>query len=80
MCSVAEVELGASFVNGREAIIKKIIMAELGHPHTHTTIVTENTTVEGVIKYIIQPKMIKIMDMLLHWLHGLEAQDQFEFK
>ena len=64
--SVVDMELVVVFINAREAVVKQIILTELGHPHPHTTFITDNTTAEGAINHTIQPKKTKAMDMHLH--------------
>ncbi len=77
MSLAAEAELGALFVNAKEAVYLRQILIEMGHPQPKTPIQTDNTTAEGVINNIIQPKRTKAMDMRFHWLRDREAQGQF---
>jgi hypothetical protein len=68
MSSAAEAELGALFINTKEAVYLRQILMEMGHPQPKTPIQTNNTTAEGVINNKIQPKRTKAMDMQFHWL------------
>jgi len=77
MSSAAEAELGALFINAKEAVYLRQMLTEMGHPQPKTPIQTDNTTAEGVINKKIQPKRTKAMDMRFHWLHDREAQEQF---
>jgi hypothetical protein len=77
MSSAAEAELGALYINAKEAIHIHQILKEMGHPQLRTPIQTDNTTAEGVINNKIKPKRTKAMDMHYHWLHNREAQGQF---
>ena len=77
MSLTAEAELGALFINTKEAVYLQQILKEMGHPQPRTPIQTNNTTVEGVINNKIQPKRTKAMDMRYHWLRNREAQGQF---
>ena len=77
MSSAAEAELGALFINAKEAVYLRQILTEMGHPQPKTPIQTDNTTAEGVINNKIQPKRTKAMDMRFHWLRDREAQEQF---
>ena len=79
MSSAAEAEMGALYLNAKEAIYLRQILHEMGHTQTRTPICTDNTTAEGVIKNKIQPKRTKAMDMRFHWLRDREAQQQFKF-
>jgi hypothetical protein len=49
MSLAAEAELGALYLNAKEAAYLGQILAEMGHPQPRTPIQTNNLTVEGVI-------------------------------
>ena len=68
MSSVAEAELGALFINCREAIPERHALEIMGHKQTPTPIQTDNTTALGVVNKNITSKRLKSMDMKLHWL------------
>jgi hypothetical protein len=68
MSSAAVVELGALFLNPKEAVYLCQILTEMGHHQPQAPIQTNNTTTEGVINNKIHPKHIKAMDMRFHWL------------
>ncbi len=78
MSSAAEAELGAIFINAKEAVYLRQILTEMGHPQPRTPIQTDNSTAEGVINQKIQPKRTKAMDMRFHSLRDREAQGQFK--
>jgi hypothetical protein len=78
MSSAAEAELGAIFINAKEAVYLRQILTEMGHPQPRTPIQTDNLTAEGIINQKIQPKRTKAMDMRFHWLRNREAQGQFK--
>ena len=63
MSSAAEAELGALYLNAKEAIYLWRILNEMGHTQPRTLIFMDNTTAEGVINNKIQPKSTKAMDM-----------------
>jgi hypothetical protein len=73
MSSAAEAELGALYINAKEAVYLGQILNKMGHPQPKTPIQTDNTTAEGVINNKIQPKQTKAMDMRFHWLRDHEA-------
>jgi hypothetical protein len=77
MSSVAEAELGALYINAKEAVYIRQILIKMGHPQPKTPIQTGNLMGEGVITNKIQPKGTKAMDMRFHWLQDCEAQGQF---
>ena len=79
MSSAAEAELGALYINAREAVHIRNILTEMGHHQPPTPIQTDNTTAEGVVNNKVQPKRTKPMDMRFHWLRCRMAQKQFRF-
>ena len=79
MSSAAEAEIGALYLNAREAVYLRQILAEMGHPQPPTPIQTDNTTAEGLVNNKIQPKRTKAMDMRFHWLRDREQREQFRF-
>jgi hypothetical protein len=77
--SAAEAELGALFMNAREAVYLWRIFVEMGHPQPKTPIQIDNSTAEGFINSKIQPKCTKSMDMRFQWLKDRQAKEQFRF-
>jgi hypothetical protein len=77
--SAAEAELGALFMNARDAIYLQRILVEMGHPQPKTPIQTDNSTAKGFINSKIQPKRTKSMDMQFKWLKDRQAKEQFRF-
>ncbi len=77
--SAAEEELGALFINAREALYLHCILIKMGHPQPKNPIQTDNSIAMGFINSKIQPKRTKSMDMQFEWLKDREAKDQFCF-
>ena len=77
MSSAAEAELGALFINCREAVPARHTLEEMGHKQPPTPMQTNNTTALGVVTNNIASKRLKSMDMKLHWLRCPAAQQQF---
>ena len=77
MSSAAEAELGALFINCREAISARHALETMGHEQPPTPIKNDNTTALGVVTNNIASKQIKSMDTKLHWLRCRIAQKQF---
>ena len=77
MSSAAEAEIGALYLNAREAVYLRQILIEMEHPQPPTPIQMNNTTAEGVVNHKIQPKQTKAMDMRFHWLRDREQRQQF---
>ncbi len=74
MSSAAKAELGALFLNAKEAVYLRQILTKMGHPQPRTPLQTNNMTAERVINNKIQPKQTKAMDMRFHWLRNQEVQ------
>jgi hypothetical protein len=69
MSLAAEAELGALFINAKEAVHMHRILQEMGHPQPQTPIQIDNSTAEGVINSCSRPKRTKLMeDMQFEWL------------
>ena len=66
MSSAAEAELGALFINCREAVPAHHKLEEMGHKQPPTPMQTDNTTALGVVTNNIASKRLKLMDMKLH--------------
>ena len=66
MSSTAEAELGALFVNCKEAIPAQHALKAMGHKQPPTPMQTDNTTAHGVVTNNIASKRLKSMDMKLH--------------
>jgi len=77
MSSAAEAELGALYINAREAIPMRHLLEEMGHKQPPTPIQTDNSTAHGVVTNNIQPRRTKAMDMRFHWLRCRDSQGQF---
>jgi hypothetical protein len=78
MSSTAKAELGALYINTREAIPMQLLLKEIGHKPSPTPIQTNNSTAHSVVTDNIQPRCTKAMDMRFHWLCCQEAQGQFQ--
>jgi hypothetical protein len=76
MSSAAEAELGAQYINAKQAVPIRHKLKELGHPQgkTQNTIQTGNSTANRVVNSKIQPKQTKATDMRFYWLKDREAQ------
>ena len=78
MASAAEAELGALFLNAKEAVfLRRQVLTKTGHPKPRIPIQTDNITAEGMVNNKIQPKRTKAMGMRFHWLCNRKAQGQF---
>jgi hypothetical protein len=79
MSSAAEAELGALYVNAREAVPMRHLLEEMGHKQPKTPIQTDNSMASGVVNSTIQPRRTKAMDMRFYWLRCRDRQGQFRY-
>ena len=78
MSSAAEAEIGALFINAKEAVHVRRILSEMGHAQPQTPIQTDNSTADGVVNSRVRPKRTKAMDMRFEWLLDREQKQQFK--
>ena len=78
MSSAAEAELGALFINAKEAVVLKTTAQEMGHAQPPTPVQTDNTTASGIVNGTMKQRRIKAMDMRFHRIKDQIAQKQFE--
>ena len=78
MSSAAEAELGALYINCREAIPARHLLKAMGHKQPPTPMQTDNSDALGVATNKIHPKRTKAMDMRFHWLRCGTNQRQFQ--
>jgi len=75
--SAAEAELGALFLNGKDACPLRIALTELGHPQPATPIQTDNSTAAGIANDTVKQKRSKAIDMRFYWIRDRVRQGQF---
>ena len=76
--SAVEAELGALFVNTKEAKILSLTLQKLCHPQPQTPIHVENTTVLGIVNNTIKRQRSRAMEMRYFWLLDQMAQRYFK--
>ena len=79
MSSAVEAELGALFINAKNAVSMRHTLEELGHPQPPTPMQTDNKTAHDLLTKEIMPKALKAMDMRFHWLRCCKAQGQSRY-
>jgi hypothetical protein len=72
MSSAAEAEVGALYINCREAILARHTLKFMGHPQPPTPMQTDNTTALSLLNNNVIKKL-KAMDMKYHWLRDREC-------
>ena len=79
MTSAAEAEIGAMYINAREAVPQRMTLSEMGHPQPRTPMLTDNLAAHAVVTNNVQPRRTKAMDMRFHWLRCCDTQGQFRY-
>ena len=77
MGSAAEVEIGAAYINGQEAVPIRTLPLKLGHPQPATTMQVHNSTVDGFANDTINQKRSKAIDMRFYSIRDCTSQGQF---
>eukprot|EP00957_Ditylum_brightwellii_P133684 10192476-Ditylum_brightwellii.AAC.1 len=67
MASAAEAELGALFVNAKEAAALQVTLEEIGHLQPATLIQVDNSTAYRTVNSSIQQRKSKAIDMQFYW-------------
>ena len=76
--SAAEAELGALFLNGKEAKILRLILQELGHPQPPTPIHCDNKTATGIANDTVKKHRSRSMKMRFFWIIDQVKQNFFD--
>ena len=63
MGSVAEAEIGDTYLNGQESVPIRSTLAKMGHPQPHTPMQVDNSTAKGFANRTIKQKCSKAIDM-----------------
>ena len=79
MSSAAEAEIGALFINSRQAIPSRMLLMEMGHTQPATPIITDNTTALGFVTRNLWPKQTESTDMRFWWMSNRSYQKQFRY-
>ena len=79
MTSAADAEIGALFINTRQAIPARYLLEEMGHKQPPTPVQTDNTTALGFVTKNLQPKATKSTDMQHWYLRDKRDQKQFRY-
>jgi len=77
MSSAMEAEVGATFINAREACPIRVALEELGHPQGPTPMEVDNSAAVGFANGTIKHKRSKAIDMRFHWVRDRVRQGQF---
>ena len=61
--SAAEAEIGATYINGQEAVPIRTLLRELGHPQPAIPVQVDNSTAVGFANDTIKHKRSKAINM-----------------
>jgi hypothetical protein len=78
MSSAARAEVGALFVNTKEAVPLQTALIEMGHLQPATLVQTDNSTAFGIVHNAIKQVRSKAMDMRFYWVQDRIQQGQFD--
>eukprot|EP00804_Cyclotella_cryptica_P024309 CCRYP_020871-RA/>CCRYP_020871-RA protein AED:0.34 eAED:0.32 QI:0/0/0/1/1/1/2/0/475 len=78
--SAAEAELGALFLNAKEANIMQLTLQELGHPQPPTPVHCDNSTTIGIVTNTVKRQKSRSMEMRYFWLLENHANKLFDFQ
>lgn len=78
--SAAEAELGALFVNCKEATVIRQTLSDMGYPQGATPCTTDNSTANGMINDTIKKQRSRAMDMRYMWVQDRVRQGHFVLK
>ena len=77
MASAAEAELGALFLNCKEAVTIRITLEEMGHYQPPNPVQVDNSTALVIATVTIKQRNSKAMDMRFYWIRDRKNQEQF---
>ena len=77
MGSAAETEIGATYINGQEAVPICTLLRELGQPHLATPMQVDNSTEIGFANDTIKQKRSKSINMRFYWIRDRTTRGQF---
>ena len=75
--SVAEAEVGGMFQGGKDGVILRQTLTDMGWPQQATPITTDNSTARGIITNTIKQQRSRTIDMRFYWLRDRVRQHQF---
>jgi hypothetical protein len=76
VASAAEAELGALFMNSKEGVILRLVLAELGHKQPPTPVHCDNKTATGIANDTVKKQRSRSMEMRFFWI-GDQVKRQF---
>jgi hypothetical protein len=77
MSSAAEAEIGALYLNAKEATVIRTTLTEMGHPQPATPMETDNSTACGIMNCTVKQVGSKAIDMRFYWVRDCVEQGHF---
>ena len=68
VCSAAEAELAALFLNIKEGKVLRLTLMELGHPQPPTPVHCDNSTAAGIANDSVKKQRSRSMEMRFFWV------------
>ena len=78
VCSAAEAELAALFLNIREAKILRLMLEEMGHKQPATPVHCDNSTAVGIANDTVKKQRSRSMEMRFFWITDQVQQKFFK--
>jgi hypothetical protein len=75
--AASEAKYGAPFVNCKEGTIMRKTLDSMGYPQPATTIITDNSTANGIANDTIKQQRSRAIDMRYHWVRDRIVQGHF---
>lgn len=77
VASAAEAELGALFLNCKEATVIRLILGELRHPQPPTPIHCDNNTAAGIANDTVKKQRSRSLEMRFFWVTDQVRRNRF---
>jgi hypothetical protein len=78
MSSAAEAEIGALYLNAKDATVIRTTLAEMGHPQPATpSMETDNSTACGIVNRTVKQVCSKAINMCFYWVRDHVEQGHF---
>eukprot|EP00957_Ditylum_brightwellii_P057218 4335667-Ditylum_brightwellii.AAC.2 len=77
MASATEAEIGALFINACKGEEFRLTLEEMGHSQPPTPVMTDNSTVCGILNKTIKQKRTRAIDMQFYWVHNRIVHNHF---
>ena len=80
VASAAEAELGALFLNCKQAAIFRVTLEEMGHPQPPIPVNCDNSTAVGIANNTVKRQRSRAMEMRFFWVADAVEQGKYDIK